>query len=222
VASTTAATGGSQQPAVTRRRFFRRSKAFQGVYYAATGEHVPVVGLNASGGGFCVIFQEKFDHAPAEIRLGAVVDSEPFTMNAMIRWADVMKIKGVEHYRYGVKLTAIADRAWDRLMRWTVEDNPEFVEGATLSAAQRDALITPKTQERITGDLLRKGRIDPYEGNNLPLVEYNFIRYTMRHSTPYVWLAVRSRTTDPILHTSRDLTSNVLVGCYDGHVKFLD
>jgi hypothetical protein len=181
-----------------------------------------MVGLNAGGGGFCVVFQQPFDHAPAEMRLGAVVESEAFTMNATIRWHDVMRIKGVEHHRYGVKLTAIADRAWDQLMRWTVQDNPEFVEGASLSEAQRDALITPKTQERIVADLLRKGRVDPYEDGKLPLVEYNFLRYTMRHGTPYVWLCVRSRTSDPILHTTKDQATNVLVGCYDGHIKYLD
>jgi hypothetical protein len=217
------ATGAPQPPAgPNRRKFYRRSKPFQGVYYTPPGLRVPLVGLNLSGGGMCVLFQQPFAERSPELKVGAVVHTEAFTMNGVVRWGDVVKIKGVDHFRYGLKLTSISDADWDRLMHWTIENNTDFVEGSTLSAAQRDALVTEWTQEKIAKELLARGRVDPYPAGQLPLIEYVFVRYTMRAGTPYVWLRVRSRCTDAKLRTTIDRITNVLVACNDGHLKILE
>jgi hypothetical protein len=223
VAKTTSATTAPQQPSTpNRRKFFRRTKPFQGVYYATPGERVPLVGLDISGGGLCVLLQQPVKDLSAELMLGAVIQSKPFTVIGTVRWSDVVKVKGVDHYRYGLKLKSIADDDWDRLMLWTVENNSDFSEGATLSAAQRDSLITQQTQDKIAEALLAKNRIDPYSEHKLPLIEYNFVKYTMRQGAPYVWLRVRSRCTDKTLQTVVDHMTNVLVSCDDGHTKLID
>ena len=223
MAKTTSATSAPQQPSVpNRRKFYRRTKPFQGVYYASPGERVPLVGLDISGGGLCVLLQQPVKDLSAELMLGAVIQAKPFTVIGTIRWSDVVKVKGVDHFRYGLKLKSIADDDWDRLMLWTVENNSDFVEGATLSAAQRDSLITQQTQDHIATDLRAKERIDPYADGKLPLIEYNFVKYTMRQGAPYVWLRVRSRCTDRTLHTIVDHMTNVLVSCDDGHIKLID
>lgn len=223
MAKTTSATPTPQQPSVpNRRKFFRRTKPFQGVYYASPGERVPLVGLDISGGGLCILLQTPVRDLAAELMLGAVIQSKPFTVIGTVRWSDVVKVKGVDHYRYGLKLKSIADDDWDRLMLWTVENNSDFVEGATLSAAQRDALITQQTQDKIADELRAKQRIDPYQDGKLPLIEYNFVKYTMRQGAPYVWLRVRSRCTDRTLQTVVDHMTNVLVSCDDGHTKLID
>jgi hypothetical protein len=223
VAKTTSATTTPHQPSTpNRRKFLRRTKPFQGVYYATPGERVPLVGLDISGGGLCVLLQQPVKDLSAELMLGAVIQSKPFTVIGTVRWSDVVKVKGVDHFRYGLKLKSIADDDWDRLMLWTVENNSDFVEGASLSAAQRDALITQQTQDKIAESLLAKGRIDPFQDGKLPLIEYNFVKYTMRQGAPYVWLRVRSRCTDKTLQTVVDHMTNVLVSCDDGHTKLID
>jgi len=223
VAKTTSATTTPQQPSTpNRRKFFRRTKPFQGVYYATPGERVPLVGLDISGGGLCILLQQPVKDLSAELMLGAVIQAKPFTVIGTVRWSDVVKVKGVDHFRYGLKLKSIADDDWDRLMLWTVENNSDFSEGATLSAAQRDSLITQQTQDKIAESLLAKGRIDPYSDGKLPLIEYNFVKYTMRQGSPYVWLRVRSRCTDRTLQTVVDHMTNVLVSTDDGHTKLID
>ena len=223
MAKTTSATSTPQQPSVpNRRKFFRRTKPFQGVYYATPGERVPLVGLDISGGGLCILLQQPVKDLSAELMLGAVIQTKPFTVIGTVRWSDVVKVKGVDHYRYGLKLKSIADDDWDRLMLWTVENNSDFVEGATLSSAQRDSLITQQTQDKIADELQTKGRIDPFQDGKLPLIEYNFVKYTMRQGAPYVWLRVRSRCTDRTLQTIVDHMTNVLVSCDDGHTKLID
>ena len=212
----------AQQTAPNRRKFFRRSKPFQGVFYASAGERLPLIGLDISGGGLCVLLQQAIKDAGPELTLGAVIDNRPFTVIGTVRWSDVVKVKGVDHYRYGLKLKSIADDDWDRLMLWTVENNAEFSEGTTLSAAQRDALITEQTQVKIAESLQARERIDPVVDGKLPLIEYNFVKYTMRQGVPYVWLRVRSRRMDAMLHTVVDHNTNVLVSCDDGHIKLIE
>jgi hypothetical protein len=223
VAKTTPATPPPQQPSVpNRRKFFRRSKPFQGVYYAQPGERVPTIGLDVSGGGMCILLQQPVKDPAAEMMIGAVIENKPFTIVGTIRWSDVVKVKGVDHYRYGLKLQSIADEDWDRLIQWTLESNAELVEGQSLSAAQRDALVTASTQNQISQELLNRERIDPFGENRLPLIEYNFVKYTMRQGVPYVWLKVRSRTIDKTLRTAVDHMTNILVGCEDGNLKIVD
>lgn len=219
---TPAAATSAQTAAQNRRKFFRRSKPFQGIFYANAGERLPLVGLDISGGGLCILLQQPIKDPGPELKLGAVIDNKPFTIIGMVRWSDVVKVKGVDHYRYGLKLKSIADEDWDRLMLWTVENNAEFVEGSTLSAAQRDALVTQQTQEKIAEALHSKDRIDSVVDGKLPLIEYNFVKYTMRQGAPYVWLRVRSRRMDKTLHEVVDHNTNVLVSCDDGHIKLID
>lgn len=183
---------------------------------------MPLVGLDISGGGLCILLQQPVKDLSAELMLGAVIQAKPFTVIGTVRWSDVVKVKGVDHFRYGLKLKSIADDDWDRLMLWTVENNSDFSEGATLSATQRDSLITQQTQDKIAEALLAKNRIDPYSENKLPLIEYNFVKYTMRQGSPYVWLRVRSRCTDRTLQTVVDHMTNVLVSTDDGHTKLID
>lgn len=192
------------------------------MFYASGGERLPLVGLDISGGGLCILLQQAIKDPGPELTLGAVIDNKPFTVIGTVRWTDIVKVKGVDHYRYGLKLKSIADDDWDRLMLWTVENNAEFVEGMALSAAQRDALITQQTQEKIAETLQSRDRIDPIVGGKLPLIEYNFVKYTMRQGAPYVWLKVRSRRLDRTLNSVVDHHTNVLISCDDGHIKVID
>ena len=215
-------TAAPAQGTDNRRKFYRRSKPFQGVFYGAGGEKLPLVGLDISGGGLCILLQHPIKDGGSELTLGAVIDNKPFTVIGTVRWTDVVKVRGVDHYRYGLKLKSIADEDWDRLMLWTVENNSEFSEGTTLSAAQRDALITQQAQQKIAEELVSRERIDPVVDGRLPLIEYSFVKYTMRQGVPYVWLRVRSRRTDHTLHEAVEYKSNVLVSCDDGHIKLVE
>jgi len=211
-----------ESTAPNRRKFYRRTKPFQGVFYASGGERLPLVGLDISGGGLCILLQQPIKDPGPELTLGAVIENKPFTVIGTIRWTDIVKVRGVDHYRYGLKLKSIADEDWDRLMLWTVENNADFAEGTALSAAQRDSLITQQTQGNIADSLQSRERIDPVVDGKLPLIEYNFVKYTMRQGVPYVWLKVRSRRMDRTLHTVVDHNTNVLISCDDGHIKLID
>jgi len=226
VAKTSGAAAAPPQPsAPNRRRFPRRQKPFQGVYYANPGERVPTVGLDLSGGGACLLLQQPVKDPNAELMIGAVIDQKPFTIVGRIRWSDVVKVKGVDHYRYGLQLQSIADEDWDRLMLWTLQTSGEaedLKEGAALSPEQRDALMTAETQNKIGEELVSKERVDPFQAGKLPLIEYNFVKYTMRQGVPYIMLKVRSRSTDRIKQSIEDYYTQILVGCDDGHLKILD
>jgi len=223
VAKTTQATPAAPQPATqNRRRFPRRQKPFQGVYYANPGERIPTVGLDLSGGGTCLLLQQPVKDPNAELMIGAVVDAKPFTLVGRIRWSDVVKVKGVDHYRYGLQLQSIADEDWDRLMAWTLQSSSELAEGSTLSPEQRDAMITPDTQLKIGEELVTRERVDPFQAGKLPLIEYSFVKYTMRQGVPYIMLKVRSRASDKIKSSIEEFFTQILVGCDDGHLKILD
>ena len=186
-------------------------------------ERIPTVGLDAGGGGICILLQTPVkEAAAAELTIGAMIENQPLTMIGRVCWGDVVKVKGSDHYRYGLKLESIADEDWDRLMQWSVETNSEYREGEPLSEPQRDALLISQTQEEIARELLARERIDPFGENRLPPIEYHFRKYTMRQGVPYVWLLVRSRCSDRINHTVVDHMTNILVGCYDRNIKILD
>src|SRR6185437_4557763 len=105
-------TGPSPAPAPkanpqNRRRFPRRATPFQGVYYRQTGERVPIVGLDLSGGGLAILVQNRIEDTNSELTIGGVIDKKPFSFSGKLRWADTVKFKGVDHFRYGVMFAKI-------------------------------------------------------------------------------------------------------------------
>ena len=211
------------QPTTTnnRRRFPRRAKPFQGVYYTQPGERIPTVGLDISGGGLSLLLQHPVKDLAGDLMIGAVIDDKPFSVVARVRWADTFKVKGVDHYRYGLSLSSIADKDWDRLMHWTLQHSGDLAEGATLSAEQRDAMISAEMQFKIGQALVEKERLDPFQDNKLPLIEYNFERYTMRGGIPYMLFKIRSRYSDRIHSRIEEHFTEILVGCEDGKLTVL-
>jgi PilZ domain len=109
---TSSSTVPAAKTADNRRRFPRRGTPFQGVYYRQTGERIPIVGLDFSGGGLSVLVQNRIEDVASDLTIGGVIDGKPFSLSGRIRWADTVKVKGVDHFRYGVKLAQIADGDW--------------------------------------------------------------------------------------------------------------
>ena len=133
-----------------------------------------------------------------ELSVIALVENKPDPMTAKVTWNQGVALRGKPHYRYGMKLSKIGDKDWERLMRWTLEDaDPaKFVkEGTTLTDEQRDMLLRPHQQLRICAELARHRRLDPLHGARLPLVQYKFEGYTMRDSVPMYKFTVRSKVT---------------------------
>ena len=143
----------------------------------------------------------------------ALVENQPVPLTARVAWNQGIALKGKPHFRYGMKLSKIADKDWERLMHWTLEDaDPtKFVkEGTTLTDEQRDMLLGQGQQRAICASLASHGRLDPVDNGRLPLVQYKFDGYTMRDSVPLYKFTVRSKVTKD-RHQSIEHRTRVLV-----------
>ena len=178
-----------------RRRYPRRAKPFQAVYWPTPEMRFPAVGLDIGGGGLCLLTQQPIPAGGQELSIVVLVDERPVPVTGTLKWADTIKYKDKEHYRYGVKLTKISDADWDAMMNaLSVQiglGTP--ASGSVLTAKQRDTLIPAKVQGEITEALVKRGRLDAPQHDCLPLAEYKFEGYTMRKSVPFYKLTVRTK-----------------------------
>ena len=206
-----------------RRRYPRRSKPFQGVYYTEPGDHVPTVGLDISGGGICLLVQKPISDPTQLLTLGVMVGDKPFSVVGRVLWSNVYQVKGVDHYRYGIKLSTIADADWERLMHWILDGGAGTApEGSHLTDAQRDELLASEVQSQIAEALVERERLDPPGAGRAPRIEYVFERYTMRLGTPYMAFRLHTRHSDLYKRTIEEHDTRILVGCEDGRLKVLD
>ena len=155
----------------------------------------PAVGLDIGGGGLCLLTQQPIPAESKELSIVVLVDERPVPITGTLKWADTIKYKDKDHYRYGVKLTKISDADWDGMMNaLSVQiglGTP--ASGSILTAKQRDSLIPAKVQAEIAQALVKKERLDAPRHDCLPMTEYKFEGYTMRKSVPFYKLTVRSK-----------------------------
>ena len=178
-----------------RRRFPRRAKPFQAVYWLAPDRRFPAVGLDISGGGICLLTQAPIPGTIRDLSIVVLVQEKPVPFTGVLKWADTITYKDREHYRYGIKLAQIADGDWDGMMN-ALGVQAELgapASGSVLTAKQRDTLIPAKVQVDITAALVNKQRLDAPQADCLPLTEYKFEGYTMRKGVPFYRLTVRSK-----------------------------
>ena len=181
--------------AADRRRYPRRAKPFQAVYWPASDMRFPAVGLDIGGGGLCLLTQQPIPTEVHELSVVVLIDEKPVPVTGMVKWNDTIKYKDKDHFRYGLKLLKIADGDWDTMMNsLSVQlglGTP--ANGSVLTAKQRDQLIPARVQEQISDALIKRERLDPPQHDCLPLTEYKFEGYTMRKSVPMYKLSVRSK-----------------------------
>lgn len=211
-------------PVENRRRFPRRAKPFSAVYFPTADARFPAVGLDIGGGGMCLLTQEPLSDAiREELQVIALVAEKPVAISASVCWTESVQHKGKDHFRYGLKLKAIADQDWDLIMRWAMDEHLAAEapsSGTVLTATQRDSLIPVRTQHQIATALVKKARLDPTDESRLPLVEYKFEGYTMRKNVPFYKLTVRSKKSDH--RTIEEFRTQVLVLVEGDGVLVLD
>jgi hypothetical protein len=180
----------------------RRKKAFRAMYFGKEQERKPAIGLDISGGGMRMLTKDQVDHR-VDVPVVILIADRPVQLSAKVKWVEKTQHQGEEHFLCGLKLSKIADHEWDRIMEWTLEEAAadtiaaaEVKIGSVLSAVQRDSMIPITRQVEVAKRLAEKGRLDPIEGNRLPLVEYKFEGYKMRMGIPYYKLTVRSKKTE--------------------------
>lgn len=186
-----------------RRIYPRRTKPFRAMFFGQEQERKPALGLDISGGGLLLLTKDQLQHQGVDVPVVVLIGDRPVQIAARVKWAGKKLHRGEEHFIYGLKLSKVADHEWDRIMEWTLEEaavgNPALADlkvGSILTTVQRDSLIPVARQVEIAKSLAQKGRLDPIEGNRLPLVEYKFEGYKMRSGIPYYKLAVRSKKTE--------------------------
>ena len=196
-----------------RRRYPRRAKPFQAVYWPSADLRFPAVGLDIGGGGICLLTQQPMPPELHQVNIVALLDERPVPITAAVQWTDTIQYKNKEHFRYGLKLAKINDTDWDNMMKSLSVHvglgTPEA--GVVLTAKQRDALIPMRVQQQIGDILAKKERLDPPRDGALPLAEYKFEGYTMRKGVPFYKLQVRSKKRDGNGRDMREFRSTILV-----------
>lgn len=186
-----------------RRVYPRRKKPFRAMFFGNEQERKPAIGLDIGGGGLRLLTKDQVEHKGVDVPVVVLIADRPVQLAAKVKWVDKTLHQGEEHFLYGFKLSKIADHEWDRIMEWTLDEAAQVQTaladlqvGSILTAVQRDSLIPVARQIEIAKRLAEKGRLDPIEGNRLPLVEYKFEGYKMRMGIPYYRLTVRSKKTE--------------------------
>ena len=204
-----------------RRSFPRLRKLLHAAYFNAENAKFPAFVLNIGGGGLCMLTREQLHPDIESIPIVTLIEEQPLQLAGMIRWRDTVPVKGKEHYLYGLKLQQISDRDWERMMNFSIAGGAgEVTIGAVLSATQRDTIITNEEQLMIARLLVRHERLEPFEGERLPLIEYKFDGYVMKIGTPFYKLSVRSKA-----KKSGDMVefhSDVIVGIDSTRVQLLE
>lgn len=196
-----------------RRRFPRRAKPFQAVYWPTADVRFPAVGLDIGGGGLCLLTQQPIPADAKELSVVVLIDEKPVPLTGIVKWTDTIKYKDKDHYRHGLKLTKISDADWDAMMNsLSVQIGLSTpASGSVLTAKQRDTLIPATLQGEIAEALVKRERLDKPSPGNLPLTEYKFEGYTMRKSVPFYKLTVRSKVRNLSGRDLVDFRTTILV-----------
>ena len=175
-----------------RRIFPRRKVTFPMSYTAEDGASLPAFGLNAGGGGICMLTQAPL--ATRSVECTASLAGLRFSFEGELRWRQaVAHTEG--RFRAGLHLREIADHDWDALMRYVLEEPSSTVIGAgsLLTAQQRDSMLAAHKQQQIAQLLIERRRLADAGAGRLPLIEYAFGGYKMRDGIPNYVLNVRSK-----------------------------
>lgn len=196
-----------------RRRYPRRAKPFQAVYWPTADMRFPAVGLDIGGGGLCLLTQQPIPPEAHEVSIVVLVDEKPVPVTGLVKWTDTIKYKEKDHFRYGLKLVKISDADWDGMMNaLSVHAGLSSpTSGTVLTAKQRDELIPKAVQIQITDALVKRQRLDAPHQDCLPLTEYKFEGYTMRKSVPFYRLTVRSKMRDLTGRNLDEFRTTILV-----------
>lgn len=202
----------NREPVHNRRRFARLRKPFQAVYFPTQEVRVPAVGLDFSGGGFCLLTQEPLPQGSELLNAAVLIGERPVPVSGVVRWRDTVLYRGRRHYRYGLKFTAINDADWEHIMQASAEgekDGNAFATGNTLTSSQRDMLVPYLVQRRVVELLVRAGRLDQPRSSGVAPVQYRLEGYMMRQGVPYLRLTVRSKRT--VFATASEFATKLLV-----------
>lgn len=219
--ASTIAGPSAAQAEKNRRSYPRLRKLLHAAYFNTDNAKFPAFVLNIGGGGLCMLTREQLRPDAESIPVVTLIEDKPLQLAGVIRWRDTVPVKGKEHYLYGLKLQQISDRDWERLMNFSIAGGVGEVNiGAVLSATQRDTIITNEEQLMVSRLLVKRERLEPFEGERLPLIEYKFEGYAMKAGTPFYKLNVRSRAKRA--GDMAEFHSDVLVGIDSTKVQLLE
>ncbi len=171
---------------VNRRRFPRKRKPYRATYSLDGATHRPAIGLDISGGGMCILTQDKVVRDEFEVR--ATLDERTVRMRAKTVWHDNVSHQGKTVWRYGMRFTGIPADDWDAVIRFTTdrpvaEANKAQEELVTVRMTADDtARLLPKPlQTRLLNMLVERRRLAPIDAKVTPLVQY-FYSGVVRHN----------------------------------------
>ena len=104
---------------VNRRRFPRKRKPYRATYSLDGNAQKPAIGLDISGGGMCILTQEKIARDEFEVR--ATLYDRTARMRAKFVWTDPVTHQGRTCFRYGTRFTGIPADDWDAIIRFTTD-----------------------------------------------------------------------------------------------------
>ena len=176
---------------VNRRRFPRKRKPYRATYSLDGATQKPAIGLDISGGGMCLLTQEKIARDEFEVR--ATLDDRTVRMRAKIVWNDTVTYQGKTCFRYGTRFTGIPADDWDAIIRFTTDRSTsepnnkaqEELVSVRLSPDDTARLLPKALQQRLLKMLVDRRRLAPIDAKVTPLVQY-FYSGVVRHENKMV------------------------------------
>jgi hypothetical protein len=187
---------------VNRRKFPRKRKPYRATYSIDGASFRPAIGLDISGGGLCILAQEKL--AKDEVEIHATLEKRTVRLRAKTVWQDNVTHQGRTVWRYGMRFTGIPADDWDAVIRFTTDKSvaesnkaQEELETVRMTPDDTARLLPKDLQTRLLRMLVERKRLAPLADNVVPLVQY-FYSGIVRHENKMMHrLTIQSKVVGP-------------------------
>ena len=177
-----------------RRLYPRRRVTFPATFSLDGQTTLPAFGLDLGGGGLRLFTRDPITTRPEKpVSLTAVIDGRKLHFKAVRRWSAAFEAPAGTRYRHGLALRNIKDGDWEFLMNLSLDASG--LHRGVLSAVELGQMLSPDKQRKVAEELAAAGRLTYQPGSRLPLIEYAFDGYAMRHGVACYRFTVRSRVT---------------------------
>ncbi|MBV8599977.1 MAG: PilZ domain-containing protein [Candidatus Eremiobacteraeota bacterium] len=163
-----------------RRQHQRTKKAYKAAYTTDGETWRPAIGVDLSDEGMCILTQEEVPEKQFNVR--ATLDTRIVSMRCAPIWHNEVNHGGKPVQMYGLKFVGIAADDWDAVVRFTSGDQVEVENKAQqeLAAAKQikqddvARLIPMAFQKRLFQELVKRGRLAPFDEKATPLVQFEY------------------------------------------------
>jgi hypothetical protein len=183
---------------VNRRKFPRKRKPYRATYSLDGKSQRPAIGLDISGGGCCILTQEKV--AKREFEMRVTLEQRAVRARVVQMWEDNVTHQGKTVWRYGLRYTGIQADDWDAVIRYTTgrpvqESNKaqEELVSVRMTTDETARLLPLALQNKLLQLLVDRRRLGPLDPKVHPLVQYFYSGLVRHEGKPMHRLTIQSK-----------------------------